>query len=41
VVNGLQHVRPGAPVTPQHVPMATDNKGVAQVEVAHIKTAMN
>jgi len=41
VVNGLQHVRPGAPVTPQHVPMSTDNKGVAQVEVRQTKTAMN
>ena len=41
VVNGLQHVRPGSPVTPQHVSMAADNKGVAQIEVAHVKTAMN
>ena len=41
VVNGLQHVRPGSPVTPQHVPMSTDNKGVAQIEVRQTKTAMN
>jgi RND family efflux transporter MFP subunit len=41
VVNGLQHVRPGSPVTPQHVPMSNDNKGVAQIEVAQPKTAMN
>jgi len=40
VVNGLQHVRPGATVTPQHVAMGTDNKGVAQIEVPMPKTAM-
>ncbi len=41
VVNGLQHVRPGASVTPQHLPMSTDNKGVAQIEVRQTKTVMN
>jgi membrane fusion protein, multidrug efflux system len=41
VVNGLQHVRPGSPVTPQHVSMAADNKGLAQIEGVPNKTAMN
>jgi multidrug efflux system membrane fusion protein len=41
VVNGLQHVRPGSPVTPQHVPMSVENKGVAQIEVHQTPTAMN
>ncbi|MEP6484036.1 MAG: efflux RND transporter periplasmic adaptor subunit [Rudaea sp.] len=40
VVNGLQHVRPGAAVTPSHVAMGADNKGVAQIEVPLPKTAM-
>ena len=40
VVNGLQHVRPGAAVTPSHVAMDADNKGVAQIEVPQPKTAM-
>jgi multidrug efflux system membrane fusion protein len=40
VVNGLQHVRPGALVTPEHVAMMSDNKGLAQIEVRQPKTAM-
>jgi membrane fusion protein, multidrug efflux system len=40
VVNGLQHVRPGVLVTPSHVAMQSDNKGLAQVEVSVPKTAM-
>lgn len=40
VVNGLQHVRPGALVTPEHVAMTSDNKGLAQIEVRQPKTAM-
>lgn len=31
VVNGLQHVRPGATVTPQRVTMAVNNAGLAQI----------
>ena len=41
VVNGLQHVRPGATVNPTHVAMGADNKGLAQIEVAQPKTVMN
>ena len=41
VVNGLQHVRPGSPVTPRHVPMNVENKDVAQFEVRNTPTAMN
>jgi len=33
VVNGLQHVRPGASVTPQRVTMDTNSAGVAQISV--------
>jgi multidrug efflux system membrane fusion protein len=40
VVNGLQHVRPGAVVTPSHVAMQSDNKGLAQLELPEPKTAM-
>ena len=40
VVNGLQHVRPGALVTPSHVAMESDNKGLAQIEVPQPTTAM-
>lgn len=41
VVNGLQHVRPGAVVTPTKVPMQNDNKSVAQLAAPLPKTAMN
>ena len=41
VVNGLQHVHPGAVVTPTRVPMQTDNKAVAQLVAPQSKTAMN
>jgi len=33
VVNGLQHVRPGAAVTPQRVTMQANGTGVAQISV--------
>lgn len=33
VVNGLQHVRPGATVTPQRVSMPADTAGVAQISL--------
>ncbi|MBN8887120.1 MAG: efflux RND transporter periplasmic adaptor subunit [Rudaea sp.] len=38
VVNGLQHVRPGATVNPTRVPMTTDSKAVAQLTPAAPKT---
>jgi multidrug efflux system membrane fusion protein len=41
VVNGLQHVRPGATVNPTHVAMAADGKAVAQLAPAPPTTALN
>ncbi|HEX6832864.1 MAG TPA: efflux RND transporter periplasmic adaptor subunit, partial [Rudaea sp.] len=39
VVNGLQHVRPGSPVTPQRVAMQADSKAVAQLQPQEPTTA--
>ena len=38
VVNGLQHVRPGATVAPTHVPMDAGNAGVAQLAAPNAAT---
>jgi multidrug efflux system membrane fusion protein len=39
VVNGLQHVRPGATVAPTRVPMDAGNTGVAQLTAPNAATA--
>ncbi len=41
VVNGLQRVRPGAPVTPQMVPMDADATAAAAAKAKDVQLAMN
>jgi multidrug efflux system membrane fusion protein len=41
VVNGLQHVRPGAPVTPQRVAMAVDSTAVSQIAQPAREVSLN